>query len=71
MRDFPYNGSALFLGDDDLVSTTLAAAGLDVTVVDVDGRLACVLGRSSVRFVVADVRPDLDLGRFDAEATPR
>src|SRR5690606_14019261 len=37
--DFPWGGSILLLGDDDLVGPGLAASGLSTVTVDVDERL--------------------------------
>lgn len=66
--DLPYGGSVLFLGDDDLVSLPVQAAGLDVTVVDVDPRIGDSLRAvgQGPSFVLGDVRRPLEVGRFEA-----
>lgn len=65
--DFPYGARVLFLGDDDLISVGASASGFDVTVIDVDDRLAPILsGRPRLAFRLADVRDELALGLFDA-----
>lgn len=67
-RDFPYGGSVLFLGDDDLVCEPVAAAGFKVVVVDLDERVGERISGlpGAPRFKRGDVRHPLDVGRFDA-----
>jgi hypothetical protein len=68
IRDFPWGGRILLLGDDDLIAPGLAATGYAVTVLDVDPRLAPILTERSVRITEGDIRrlpADLDQ-RFDA-----